>query len=285
MNTPLHSPLRSPLRWAAVVMLLATAGTHIPLVPEHLDEAPYIGVLFILLSVVSILLAVAVAVRDTRLVWLATGVVGVLSVVAFFASRTVGLPQIGDDVGNWTEPLGYPAVVAELAAAVLAVLAVRHRRAMSRGLHSRVVSVAALGLLASAALAGCGSSSADSSGSSHSSGSHSSAMSSSEMSSMPSSASSSASSSTSASSSAAAPASLMIMDCKYSGARKVAPGAKITVHNMDSEAHTVTSDKKGAFDVNVLPGKMTVLTAPTAPGTYKYHCTYHGNMHGTLVVG
>jgi plastocyanin len=35
----------------------------------------------------------------------------------------------------------------------------------------------------------------------------------------------------------------------------------------------------------VLPGKKTVLTAPTTPGTYKYHCTYHGNMHGTLVVG
>jgi ATP phosphoribosyltransferase len=40
-------------------MLLSTAGTHIPLVPMHLEEAPYIGVLFILLSAVSIVLAVA----------------------------------------------------------------------------------------------------------------------------------------------------------------------------------------------------------------------------------
>jgi hypothetical protein len=41
-------------------------------------------------------------------------------VVAFLASRTVGLPQIGDDVGNWTDPLSFPAVTAEVLMVVLA---------------------------------------------------------------------------------------------------------------------------------------------------------------------
>jgi hypothetical protein len=108
-------------------MLLATAGTHIPLVRMHLDEAPYIGVLFILLSAVSIVLAVGVAVWDTRLMWLATGVVGALAVVAFFASRTVGLPQIGDDVGNWTEPLGLLSILSEAAVVAVAELWLRLR--------------------------------------------------------------------------------------------------------------------------------------------------------------
>ncbi len=54
--------------------------------------------------------------------------------------------------------------------------------------------------------------------------------------------------------------------------------------NMDSTAHTVTSDEGSAFDVPVKPGESMTFKAPTTPGTYKYHCTYHGNMHGTLVV-
>ena len=29
---------------------------------------------------------------------------------------------------------------------------------------------------------------------------------------------------------------------------------------------------------------MVTFTAPAAPGSYKFHCAYHSNMHGTLVV-
>ncbi len=29
------------------------------------------------------------------------------------AGRTIGLPQIGDDIGNWGEPLGIVAIIAE----------------------------------------------------------------------------------------------------------------------------------------------------------------------------
>jgi len=119
-----HS-LHSPLRWVCALTLLVTAATHIPLVPEHLEEAPYVGVLFILLSAVSILLAAAILVRDLPLVWVTSGTVTLLAFVAFLVSRTIGLPEIGDDIGNWTEPLGFPALVAELATSALAVLAVR----------------------------------------------------------------------------------------------------------------------------------------------------------------
>ena len=41
----------------------------------------------------------------------------------------------------------------------------------------------------------------------------------------------------------------------------------------------------GAFDVVVPPGRSRTFTAPTSSGPYPYHCTYHGNMHGVLVVG
>jgi plastocyanin len=53
---------------------------------------------------------------------------------------------------------------------------------------------------------------------------------------------------------------------------------------MDGEAHTVTADSAKAFDVKVGAGSVTTFTAPTTPGSYPFHCTYHGNMHGVLIV-
>jgi plastocyanin len=79
-------------------------------------------------------------------------------------------------------------------------------------------------------------------------------------------------------------ATITIKDFKYAGPSSVAPGTKITVKNDDTEAHTVTADKGSAFDVKIDPGKSASFTAPTSAGSYDYHCTYHGNMHATLVV-
>jgi hypothetical protein len=120
-------PLRSPLRWVAAVLMLATAAVHLPLVPEHLEEAPYVGVLFVALAVVGFALAVLLVTWDSPVVWVATGLVTLLAVVAFLASRTVGLPGIGDDIGNWTDPLGFPALASEALATVVAAAVLRRR--------------------------------------------------------------------------------------------------------------------------------------------------------------
>ena len=78
---------------------------------------------------------------------------------------------------------------------------------------------------------------------------------------------------------------LTIKDYKYAGTTTVKPGTKITVTNNDSEAHTVTSDTGGAFNVAVPPGSTKTFAAPSKAGTYKFHCIYHSNMHGTITVG
>jgi hypothetical protein len=121
-------------QYGASFLLVVAAATHIPLIREHLEEAPYVGWLFIALSVVCLVLAVAILVVDNPGVWLLSGAVCLAAVVAFLASRTVGLPQIGDDVGNWTEPLGIPAVASEALMAVLAVVHVRRQRRTPRHL-------------------------------------------------------------------------------------------------------------------------------------------------------
>ena len=117
----------SPDQWVASILLFVAAGTHLPLIREHLEEAPYVGWLFIALSVVCIVLGVAILVIDSPHLWVVGGLVCFAAVVAFLASRTVGLPQIGDDIGNWTDPLGFPAVVSEALLPVLAFLHLRDR--------------------------------------------------------------------------------------------------------------------------------------------------------------
>jgi hypothetical protein len=119
----------SPARLSASFLLLVAAGTHIPLIRMHLQEAPYIGWGFIVLSVVCIALAVAILFVDDVAIWVVSGAVCLAAVVAFLASRTIGLPQIEDEVGNWTEPLGIPAVASEV---LMAALAYVHLRRMPR---------------------------------------------------------------------------------------------------------------------------------------------------------
>ena len=54
--------------------------------------------------------------------------------------------------------------------------------------------------------------------------------------------------------------------------------------NMDGENHTVTADSGNAFDVKATAGSIVTFTAPKTPGRYPFHCAYHANMHGVLVV-
>lgn len=67
-------------------------------------------------------------------------------------------------------------------------------------------------------------------------------------------------------------------------ALQVAPGTTITVKNLDDAEHTVTSDTKGLFDADDVGSTPKTFTAPTTPGNYTYHCTYHASMHGSLTV-
>ncbi len=81
----------------------------------------------------------------------------------------------------------------------------------------------------------------------------------------------------------AAAAVISIADFEYEVPASVAPGATITIENVDSQAHTVTS-KAGGFDVKIDPNGTATLTAPSEPGSYPFICSFHSNMTGTLVV-
>lgn len=78
---------------------------------------------------------------------------------------------------------------------------------------------------------------------------------------------------------------ITIKDFAFGDPITVSPGAAVTVTNQDSADHTVTADQGQAFDAKVKgSGGTATFTAPSQPGTYAFHCTYHPNMHGKLTV-
>jgi plastocyanin len=82
------------------------------------------------------------------------------------------------------------------------------------------------------------------------------------------------------------PPKITIKNFGFSGTLTVKAGAKVTVVNEDSVAHTLTDKKTHKFDTGNIAGSggTGTFTAPTTPGSYPFGCTYHPNMAGTLVV-
>jgi plastocyanin len=78
--------------------------------------------------------------------------------------------------------------------------------------------------------------------------------------------------------------SITIENFSYQTPAAVQPGAQITVNNKDSVEHTVTADSGGAFNIEVGANSQVTFTAPAQWGSYPFHCTYHANMRGGLVV-
>jgi hypothetical protein len=123
-------------RWRLLVVVASVVASvaHIPVIGPHLDEAPYMGVLFIVLTVACAALATAALVRDSRAVYSLVIVTCGLAVIGYAATRLVAFPMLSDDVGNWLEPLGVVSVVAEsvaVAAATAALAGQRRRRQAS----------------------------------------------------------------------------------------------------------------------------------------------------------
>ena len=67
--------------------------------------------------------------------------------------------------------------------------------------------------------------------------------------------------------------------------KPVKADATVTVKNdSGGTTHTVTANN-GAFDTgSINSGSTATFTAPTKPGSYKFHCNIHPTMTGTLTV-
>jgi len=64
----------------------------------------------------------------------------------------------------------------------------------------------------------------------------------------------------------------------------VAKGDTVTWVNNDTYTHHVASDTAGTFDLGDQPNGASTSYTFDKSGTFKYHCTIHTSMKGTVIV-
>ncbi|MEV6054826.1 hypothetical protein [Streptomyces sp. NPDC052107] len=101
------------LRGLGVCCAVGNMVLHAVLVPDHLEEKFYIGVLFVVGGVVMLIVAAAlVALARPMIAWLTGALVSLGMIVGFLLSRTVGLPG-GYYEPGWEAPYGPLSLIVE----------------------------------------------------------------------------------------------------------------------------------------------------------------------------
>jgi hypothetical protein len=113
-QTTIRAAVRDGIaRGVAAIGLAGVALIHLLDLPGQLSDTPYMFLLYLALMVASVGLAgLLIGTSDTR-VWAAATMLSALVIVGYVLSRTTGLPQSSDDVGNWSEPLGMASLFVE----------------------------------------------------------------------------------------------------------------------------------------------------------------------------
>ena len=102
---------RRQLRLAGIALILLTGVIHLALVPEHLEETTYLGVLFAANFVAAAVAAYGIY-SDQDWGWWLGAIVAVIAIVAYIANGTVGLPMTESE--GLLEPAGVVTKLIEL---------------------------------------------------------------------------------------------------------------------------------------------------------------------------
>ena len=96
MTTYRTSP--ATLRAIAITMLGIELLIHAALAPDHLDEIPYIGALFLVAAAaLGVVIAMLVELPNSRVPWLIGTALCAGMLAAFLLSRTLGLPGFHEE--------------------------------------------------------------------------------------------------------------------------------------------------------------------------------------------
>jgi hypothetical protein len=117
--------LQGKISWAGILLIMVVGLIHLVEAPEHLEEATYVGVLFFINVLFAFVSAFGIY-RGTQWGWVLGILVAGGAFVMYVVSRTIGLPGLAEDVGNWLEPAGILSLIVEgLFVLVYAVTATR----------------------------------------------------------------------------------------------------------------------------------------------------------------
>lgn len=106
----------APLRLLGAVLCAFVVAMHVidQGGPTGLKDPAYVGYLYYALEVAGALVVLLLLTRRTALPgWVVALGVAVGPLVGYLVTRSIGLPNYTDDVGNWTEPLGLASLAVE----------------------------------------------------------------------------------------------------------------------------------------------------------------------------
>ena len=107
-------------RAAAIVGLAGVALIHLLELQTKFQEVPYLGMGYVLLIVASVVAAALLVHSNSRAGWVIGGGAALGGLLGYSLTRTIGLPQSTDDIGNWLEPVGLASLFVEASVAALA---------------------------------------------------------------------------------------------------------------------------------------------------------------------
>jgi uncharacterized membrane protein YfcA len=108
MGTPNN---RSRIAWAGASLIAALGLIHLLEAPEELEEATYLGLLFLANFGGAVVAAIGIY-RNSGWGWNLGALLAGGAFAGYVISRTVGLP--GMDVEEWLEPLGVLSMLIEV---------------------------------------------------------------------------------------------------------------------------------------------------------------------------
>ncbi len=114
----------SKLTWSGLILIALTGLIHLVEAPEYFEEKTYVGALFIVAAIGAVISMYGIW-KAQSWGWLLGIVVAGGSVVAYIASRTVGMP--GFKESEFFEPSGIISLVVEIAFCVVAIRALSDR--------------------------------------------------------------------------------------------------------------------------------------------------------------
>ena len=108
--------MRSPspfLKSLAIMAILGTGFIHIVEARDSFSEATYKGLLFVANGLGALVAAIGIYRNQQGLGWVLGFLVAGGALVAYVASRTIGLPRLAAEPDAWFEPMGVASLVCE----------------------------------------------------------------------------------------------------------------------------------------------------------------------------
>ena len=99
--------------FTGISLILMIGFTHMYVFPQHFKTAPYLGLSFAVLFVISIISAINILRGSRRWGWALGATICAIALLSYILSRTLGFPGFPEARNDWANPPGTVAMAFE----------------------------------------------------------------------------------------------------------------------------------------------------------------------------